>query len=1236
MADIDRPPQVFRPARREVDEGPSPARPFWRIAGYCGLALLTTVIVAAAICGMAYVRLAHGPVSLKVFAGSIERGINAELSGLTARIDDVFVGVSEAGAFELQLTNVQIRQDDGSVVATVPRTALEISRPALWRMRLVPSRIDLIDATLSLVYGADHRLSVSFAPTSAAGGPLSGSGGSGSPEGIDAGASRLPPPKLDIALMIQEATNRARTQLDASSYLKQIGIRESVVTLDDEGARSQWRVIEGVVEIAHEGARSVISGEAAVGSQQGPWHVAFRSEDRDGEDGVALTASVRGLVPRTLGLAIPQLNLLKTFDAPITGEANFRIVSGGAVSQARIAMDVGRGQFLLPEVADVPFAIDKGNLTLSFDGATNRFTLEPSLVSWGQSHIALTGSASSLPTSGTWAFDLKTTSGQLTADEFSLPPLVIDQGVVKGSMVPARGEVIVDVFSFRAGKTVFASNGQFSTGTTPGSGGTRFDATLSPSNIDVLKVLWPRSLSPGARNWFGTRMTRGNLKSASLRFTSGSYAGEGSVRGPDGVAKRFTVAMEGSDLSAKPLAWLSPIDAPRALLSLENNALEVTVPDAVVAIGPNKRIALKVGRFSVGMLNAEPPEATITFKALSGLVPVLDVLDQSPLHLLAANGLTTEGLDGKVEAQVKLSLPLIADLDSKSVKIEAKARVSDGRAKQFVGAFDIQAATIAVDVSDVAVGVTGDMLANGVAVKLGWQRILEDNGEKQPPLRLSATLDNADRAQLGLDVNQHVQGEVPVEILIEKGAADAATVRLRADLTAAEIHLEALAWRKPRGQSTTLGADVVRGKVNKFELQNLKVVGDDLAIEGSLGIGADNRLREITLSSFALNVITRLEVQAGLKMESANDKVGLWHVRVRGQNFDARDLFKSLFSVGTGNDKTAKPTKPSAGMDLDLEVDNVLGHSEVSLHGLRMKLMRRADKLVSLDARATIDGGAPVALSMVPQEGQPRRLRADTPDAGQAFKLIGFYPNMQLGRARMEINVDGRGPAEKTGTVWVEDFRILGDPIVSEVLGSVGNDPADDAKAARAARRRGQQREVFEFNKMQVPFSVGYGQFVIENAFLRGPLLGVNLVGKADFKLNTLNLGGTYIPLQGLNNAFSDVPLLGAIVSGPKGDGAFGITFAVQGPMSQPQVLVNPLSIVAPGIFREIFAMTNPNPKVIPRDEKAPSQPVEKRVRASSSAAGEASRTEKPSPDKTPRKDPIDGWASQTAPARTR
>ena len=276
------------------------------------------------------------------------------------------------------------------------------------------------------------------------------------------------------------------------------------------------------------------------------------------------------------------------------------------------------------------------------------------------------------------------------------------------------------------------------------------------------------------------------------------------------------------------------------------------------------------------------------------------------------------------------------------------------------------------------------------------------------------------------------------------------------------------------------------------------------------------------------------------------------------------------------------------------EIDNVIGGSDVSLRNLKMQLETRGGNLTSLDVKGKLDGGA-LLLAKVDQSSGERRLLVDSSDAGQVLKLVGFYPNMQGGRLRLEVDLDGTGPAEKTGTLWVENFKVLGDPIVSEVVSS-----ADQGRPAIGGGRN-VTREIFEFDKMRAPFSVGYGQFVLEESYVKGPLLGANLRGKVDFKTKRINIGGTYIPLQGLNGALGGIPVLGQIISGAQGEGIFGMTFAVQGATSNPQVIVNPLSLVAPGIFREMFQMTATNPRVQVRDNRAPQMPVEDRVRSSSS-----------------------------------
>mgnify|MGYP002084421749 CR=1 FL=1 len=206
-----------------------------------------------------------------------------------------------------------------------------------------------------------------------------------------------------------------------------------------------------------------------------------------------------------------------------------------------------------------------------------------------------------------------------------------------------------------------------------------------------------------------------------------------------------------------------------------------------------------------------------------------------------------------------------------------------------------------------------------------------------------------------------------------------------------------------------------------------------------------------------------------------------------------------------------------------------------------------------------------------------------------------------------------------------EDISILGDPVEATGEGAVSQ---------RGQRRM--ERPRLDFDSMNAPFELGHGYLVIKDADVRGQVLGVLLKGRVDFRSQRLDLGGTYVPLQGLNSAIGNFPILGQILAGPRGEGVIGMTFGITGAMSRPLVTVNPVSIV-PGIFRDIFQMTNPNPRITPRDN----QPAPAGQKATSSkgsavkssappAAGKAGANKGPA---RPARIDADGdWSSQPPP----
>ena len=136
-----------------------------RIAGRVLLWLSPIVLLSALAVIVMYVRLLQGPVSLKVLAGPIERGISAGLRGLSAKVDDALLRRSPTGAIEFRLVNLRLFEEDGSVVASAPVAEVGIDLARLAMLDVQPNRIELIEPRVSVSYTARDGLTLSFSET---------------------------------------------------------------------------------------------------------------------------------------------------------------------------------------------------------------------------------------------------------------------------------------------------------------------------------------------------------------------------------------------------------------------------------------------------------------------------------------------------------------------------------------------------------------------------------------------------------------------------------------------------------------------------------------------------------------------------------------------------------------------------------------------------------------------------------------------------------------------------------------------------------------------------------------------------------------------------------------------------------------------------------------------------------------------------------------------------------------
>jgi len=330
-----------------------------------------------------------------------------------------------------------------------------------------------------------------------------------------------------------------------------------------------------------------------------------------------------------------------------------------------------------------------------------------------------------------------------------------------------------------------------------------------------------------------------------------------------------------------------------------------------------------------------------------------------------------------------------------------------------------------------------------------------------------------------------------------------------------------------------------------------------------------HRLAAFSLPEFSTNALTKLAITGELTPQN------VLKVQAKGASYDGRQFFRSLLTAGKISDNPPAPLKDEPGLDLNVEIETLFGYYDTTVKSVVADAKRRGGKLSYLEGTGRLNGQAPIAVHVEQKPGHPRLLVSDATDAGSAFRLTGFYSSLQGGTMNLRVNLDGGGGADKTGSLDIRHFEVVGDQVVGRVVSQAEKERARLKPESRSGGQQVSSGERMYFDRMVVPFSIGTSQFQVQDAAINGPLVGATIRGRIDFGHETLALSGTYVPLYGLNGFLQGVPLLGEILNGRANEGIFGITFAVEGRTANPEVRVNPASVLAPGFLRQVFEFEN-------------------------------------------------------------
>jgi hypothetical protein len=206
-------------------------------------------------------------------------------------------------------------------------------------------------------------------------------------------------------------------------------------------------------------------------------------------------------------------------------------------------------------------------------------------------------------------------------------------------------------------------------------------------------------------------------------------------------------------------------------------------------------------------------------------------------------------------------------------------------------------------------------------------------------------------------------------------------------------------------------------------------------------------------------------------------------------------------------------------------------------------------------------------------------------DAGLLARGLFAFESMRGGELAATINLPGQAsdppnpaaPADFTGTMTVKDFQMVNQPLIGRLFAAVSLTGLVDLMGGNG----------ISLDEWSFPFTSKNNVIGVQGSRVSGQICASS-DGYIDRPHGTLALKGSLVPACGVNSVLSNIPLLGDILASKKGEGILSATYSATGNMEQPNISTNPLSMLAPGIFRRIFQGHIPNQRDAPTNNEAP------------------------------------------------
>lgn len=916
----------------------------------------------------------------------------------------------------------------------------------------------------------------------------------------------------------------------ALAGIRRIDVTGLGVRFADARTDQVWTIADGNLRLEQNPEAISIGVEFSLASDQsegfGTAKVDFVTYKATPE--ARIVAELQRIPSRDLSAQSAALAWLGALDAPISGTLRSGVEPDGQLAELQATLDLGRGALQpTPDTDAVPF--DSASLGLSYDPAAQQLDFRtirldsPALRMDATARAWLKDVQDGLPN----ALVAQIAISELKADPAGLfeKPVTFSQGAVDLKLTLDPFRVTLGQLVLSEGGRRISASGRFDA--VPKGWSVALDLGIDAIASERLLALWPLSAVPKTRAWL-----QDNVATAELFDVTGA------LRLTPETEPRLSLGYEFRDADVRFLRSLPPIRQGAGYATIEGNTYTLVLDRGHITAPLGGDLDMAGSVLRVPDLRIKPAPADLTLRTDSSVTAALSILDQPPFGFLTKAGRAVDIAEGRAKVEAALRLVLANKLKTDDVTYRVSADLTGIRSDRIVPGRPMVAERLQLTATRAGMRIEGPGTLSGIPFTALWRQDFgpENRGKSRVVGQVDLSPEFLDAFGIALPKGS-VRGTGRADLVLDVAAGSPVAFRLTSDLAGIGLSIPGLAWTKPAKGKGRLEVEGTLGKPPNVERITLTAPGLDA--EGTVTLRKDGSLDAARFASFDLGWFKGGVTLTG-QGKGSTPRLSI--------DSGTADLRRAAFAPGP---------KGSADLPIAASLDRLTVSEGIALNGFLGDFSTKG----GFNGRFTgsVNGAAPVAGTVAPlSNGTGVRISAK--DAGAVMRAAGIFMRGRGGALDMTLR-PRKAAGVYDGDLTIRNIRVVDAPVLAELLGAV-------SVIGLLEQLNGSG---ILFGDVQGKFLLTPDAVEISEGSAIGASLGVSGQGVYRSDTKTVDLQGTVSPIYLLNG-------IGTIFSKSR-EGLFGFNYRLQGPADGPTVSVNPLSILTPGMFREIFRSAPPKLK---------------------------------------------------------